>query len=593
MPIDHPPPTEQSSSFFKTARLLLTLASVALLLSGCRTDSDETVQSDTPNEVPVVISLESTISGLQPDEFDINVPRDLPATDLNEWADAMLVDLIDQDVDEKELADALSMYVSKEEVQRVLERQFVLRDSIHLRDMLWAREVVGTLSADGETDKDRVVDLFYFVTNMVRVKESQTLPLGPFEVVQFGQGTAADRAWVFSILLKQLRIPTVVFDNADPASNSTPEPDEPDAKALAEASEDGPLVLGVLLNDSTYLFDMTAGLPIPGPNDVGKDTLIRKPATLSQVLSDPALLTRLRTSDDSDYPLTVDKLKASRPLVVGDTTLWSRRMEGLQNAVAGDVSATIYEQLVSSGAYEGTIEFVADSLSEQFSADVVGVWSYPEARRQARESLSEEEKSSFEAITATFSTPHEIIVTSPTTKDIEGGWDPNKPKIRVLSGRGWHRKARIDQILARPDKAIPVYLKVQLYRSLPPSPEDVKSVPPSLEPLVIQHLPQDLKIKHLRAAEEALFWRATCQVQKKEFEAAAKDFEVYLRQIAGRTYEGRFKSEANFLAGLSLGLAGNHRRGMAFLRNVSESSSRFQAARILIRRWTALAAENE
>jgi len=216
-------------------------------------------------------------------------------------------------------------------------------------------------------------------------------------------------------------------------------------------------------------------------------------------------------------------------------------------------------------------------------SDRVGLWNYPEQRRVGHDSFTPKQAALYESLTTTFSVPHPITIQLPQDQNLSEGWTP---EIQVGPGLGLHRQARVDQILYRPQKAIPLYLKIQSYRALPPSPKDAPAIPRQLEPVIARHLPNDIRIKHLRAAEEALFWRAACQFQKQAYESAAKAFEVYLRQVATKSYEGRFKSEANYLAGLSLGLAGNYSRGTAFLRNVPPGHSRFHAARYLIQLWT-------
>ena len=124
---------------------------------------------------------------------------------------------------------------------------------------------------------------------------------------------------------------------------------------------------------------------------------------------------------------------------------------------------------------------------------------------------------------------------------------------------------------------------------MPPSPKDEHSAP-ELKDAAVQQLPEDVKRRHLNAAEEALIWRATCQIQKGAYSSAAVDLEGYLRQLATRTYSGQFRNEANYLAGISLALSGNSRRGAAFLRKVDPEDSRHDVSQWLINRW---AAQNE
>lgn len=122
---------------------------------------------------------------------------------------------------------------------------------------------------------------------------------------------------------------------------------------------------------------------------------------------------------------------------------------------------------------------------------------------------------------------------------------------------------------------------------MPPSPDD-EPVDPRLKALAEQQLPDEVKARHLNAAEEALFWRAECQLQKRAYSSAASDLEGYLRQLQSGTslYPGRFRSEANYLAGFALAMSGNSRRGAAFMRNVDPEDSRYDASQWLVKRWT-------
>lgn len=560
---------------------------VVLGLPGCNKADVEPAETDDTPDQTIVISLETTFEGLLPDEFEINVPRDLPTSDINEWGEQMLSDMVDQDVDEKKLAESLSKLLPGEVVDRILRPRFVLRDSNHVRDSLWARELTQTVIANSKSETDRIVDIFYFVVNTIQVIPAKhSLPFGPFESTQYGQGTAEDRAWTFATMLKQQRIPSVVFVRMSDAESGAP--DVTDDEAAVERPHN--LIVGALLNDSLYLFDAALGLPVSGPGDLGTAAFSRKPATLTQVLADPTLLSRMSSGDDSPYGVTVESLKNSQPLVIGDSSLWSRRMEGLQNGMPAETPASIFEPLVSHGVFEGVIELVSECISKDLPDAKVGVWLYPEQQREAREVVSRDEEQSrvLAALNDTFKVPEPVLVAVVPDEN-----NPGRQKLNLTFGPSWgvHRNGRVDQILGRPEKAIPAYLKVQDWRMRPPSPKDSPAVAPEVELMIIQQLPQDVKDRHLRAAEEALIWRATCQIQKASYESAAADLEGYLRQLQLATgiYPGRFKNEANYLVGIALAMSGNSRRGMAFLRNVESDNSRYDASRWLIQRWSAQA----
>ncbi len=560
----------------------IVLCGLLLLVQGCNKDVPEVAGTDVTTEETVVPLLNTTFQGLQPDEFEINVPRDLPTSEFNEWGDELLADMLDPEVDEKELSELLADLLPADVVERTLRSEFVLRDANHVRDCLWAREVVDSITKSSESELDAVVDIFYFVTSTVHVvPAADSLPFGPFETALYGFGLAEDRAWMFATLLRQRRIPAVVFA----ADELVDDAEESDSTGDSPSIGTKNLMVGALLNDTVYLFDAGLGLPIVSPDASDGSALVRRPATLQQAIAEPSVLVDMGAGESSPYAITLDQLKELQPQIVGDSSVWSRRMEGLRNGQPVDVKAIIFESLVSSGPFEGIVDLVSKRVSKVLPDIKVGAWLYPERQREARESVSKDKEQSarLAALNETFKVPQPVRVG--LTGDEQ---NPGQQKLEFTFGSSWgtHRGGRIDQITGRPAAAIPAYLKVQNWRYMPPSPKD-ESIAPGLRDAAVQQLPEDVKKRHLNAAEEALIWRATCQIQKGAFESAAVDLEGYLRQLATRNYSGQFRNEANYLAGISLALSGNSRRGAAFLRKVDPEDSRHDVSRWLINRWSA------
>lgn len=542
----------------------------AVLLQGCKRDDAEPAGAEITPDKAVVISLETTFQGLLPDEFEINVPRDLPTSDINEWGDEMLDEMVDPEVDETVLAESLSKLLPAEVVERVLRPKFVLRDANHIRDSLWAREVTESVTKHSDSDLDSVVDLFYFVVNTIRmVPADDSLPFGPFESALYGLGSAEDRAWAFATLLRQRRIPTFVFAGQPPGDA------DPHSKNL---------IVGTLLNDTVYLFDAGLGLPIASPDESGTAALVRQPATLTQVLGDASVLVNMGADKTSPYRISLEQFNTLQPQIVGDSSVWSRRMEGLRNGQPVEVKTLIFESLVTCGPFQGQVEMVSEHLSKILPDSKVGVWLYPEQQREARELVDDDQKQSalLASLRDTFKVPQPVLVALMPNEKNSG---PQKLEFLFGSSWGTHRRGRIDQILGRPEQAIPAYLKVQNWRTLPPSPDD-QPMKPDLKALAVQQLPEDVKQRHLNAAEEAFIWRATCQIQKAAYESAAVDLEGYVRQLSSGTFPGRFRNEAHYLAGISLALSGNSSRGAAFLRKVAPENSRFEVSQWLIKRWS-------
>ncbi len=92
-------------------------------------------------------------------------------------------------------------------------------------------------------------------------------PQFPWETLLFGRGTAAERAWVFILLLRQLDIDAAMLAiDAAPAKQGlgTSVPSQKGEQPLR------PWCVGVLVEGEVYLFDPLLGLPVPAPKGVSR-----------------------------------------------------------------------------------------------------------------------------------------------------------------------------------------------------------------------------------------------------------------------------------------------------------------------------------
>lgn len=96
-------------------------------------------------------------------------------------------------------------------------QDYTPRDALHMWDALLSRDLAFVASGNGETDLERANDLFEFVVRnlSLAVRHPNDLPLTLQEIWMGGRATAADRAWAFSSLLRQLDIDSVVLTPAD------------------------------------------------------------------------------------------------------------------------------------------------------------------------------------------------------------------------------------------------------------------------------------------------------------------------------------------------------------------------------------------
>ena len=537
---------------------------IATLFGGC--DSGEPNDNDGSDPVPeqTAMSIDSIFDSLHPERYRINVPADLPTTYLNNWGAENLEKLLGEGVDEDALKKKLSTLLSEKQLQRVLRKDFVVRDSVHLRDMTWARQLLHAIRVEGESDVAQVTRLFYYVNSLIRLNtESEVaIPLSPFDTALYGRGTAADRVWVYSCLMRQLGLPVlvVVQEKADSASAA--------------------LVAGVVIDEEVYLFDFQLGLPISSTTSPPKKALPSLPATFKQVLADDGLL-RAFDVEEITYPVTAETLKKSRLMIAGDSSVWARRMEAVQYALKGNVVPVTYEPLVGYGAFEeegGVFEIVSEAVAGLVPEGSVGVWEYPEIRRDAAENLTKEQ-------TAELNRMHEPMKAPRTYRQVPGAGNGG-PKIVFGAGRQLQLQARLMQILGEPQKAISIYLKIQTSRRSAPKSDPQQAILPKLEEQLANNFPQDVLSLHERAAQTAMFWQATCQLQLNKLTAAGTDFSRWLINV--RTPESM--GQAALLTAVAFAQQGQFLSASGFLSRVPEGDPLYQTAQVLKARWDAIEA---
>lgn len=535
---------------------------VTLLTAGC-TRSQPSNRPESSAKQKADVSLASPLASLQPDEFELNVPRYLPSAEINRWAEEMMADPAEGGVSDEKLAQALKSVLSDNEINRVMQRSFVERDSAYLRDCYWARAVTQLVAYSATDDVDRVSRLFYQVVDNLVVGKASTvsIPMGPFEALLVGRGPAEMRAWTLSLLLRQHRIPTVLLDLGK----------------VESATSSQPVLVGAVVGADVFVFDAQLGLPLSGAkDDATKERRPMMPATLKELQADDSLLRRFDVNDDERYPVTAEKLKSAKLRLIGETSVWARRMEGLQAGLTADRQAVVFESLVSVDAIEGVMDGLQAVARDHGLTEPVGVWDYPEVQREARESLTDEQKAAFTKVGEAFAAPRPLSV------DVAA--DQTSVKLNFGSGWNHHRTARVQQLLGNYSEAIPMYLKLQGWRRVPPTPKGAMPITPASEPTVIEMLrtqTPDVVAMHEKAGSEALYWRGCCQISRGEYQVAASDLESYLQQVVYGSFEG----PARYMAGVAAAMNGKLSRGSGFLRRIPKDDPQYFAARFLIRRW--------
>jgi tetratricopeptide (TPR) repeat protein len=202
----------------------------------------------------------------------------------------------------------LQPYISTEALARP---SFELQGVRLLQQAIWLRDISEWARGDGFDNLRRATALFdWTVRNIQLVPDKDYRPRWPRQTLLYGDGTAAQRAWIFALLCRQQGLEVVVLSVAD---------DNGQQKFWLPA---------LLLDGKLYLFDTRLGLPIPGPD--GESV-----ATLRQVRADPALLTALDIGD-LKYPVLADALKHVTADLVASPFELSRRARLLEAELSGE-----------------------------------------------------------------------------------------------------------------------------------------------------------------------------------------------------------------------------------------------------------------
>jgi hypothetical protein len=312
----------------------------------------------------------------------------------------------------------------------------------------------------------------YVTRNIELVSDEKALPLTPYEILVFGEGTPADRAWVFAELLRQLNQDAVIVTPA--------------------AGESTAWFVGAIAKGEIRVFDPLRSTPVPTALHANRDDIL--PATLED-LTKPSVLDSLTGGEEKKLaPALFEKVRIE---LIGTPALWSPRMASLQPELKGDASVVISQKLTAKpGDSASIINRLATVERSQWSLDDVHIWKHPEARLEgfdAIDSLSDRWQP--------FQAPQRIIV------------DPENGEATIGDFSQLQMHTRSEQLMGQLKDAIQGYLRVQLaYRKLG------------------ANLPGEVRTLHADADEDAYFWSGVCQMEQGAYGEAANKFGGYVKQ---------------------------------------------------------------
>ncbi len=535
-------------------------------------------------ETRTLRNLQNAIDNLQPDKLGIVSSPEQAIAVLNEWARGA-----------KRIADksgssweptrphTLLKSLPKEWIEQITLEQFVERDAAFLRDCLWAGQAAKFGAGGAESDLNIVLNLFEYVVRNVDLIPSgrRNVPLGPFDVIVLGRGTAQERAWVFAELLRQRSIDSVIL---------TPR------RTSRDKDVEDYFLVGVLFEKDILLFDPALGMPLPADTAAPKSALPRLPMTLRQATRVPELLAAVASDSGGRFSLTAAMLAAPQVELICHTEQLSSRMRHLQQGLAGEQSAVVSDPLEDVTDQPGLWSRVARHPAATWSADDVVIWSLPEAMREGAAHHTDEQTRELAKISMSLAAPQRIklIRGDEVTRTME--LEFTKPERALM-------KLRMQHVVGHWPEAVQGYLAVQLYDVEPPTVKDFARVSANgkeRQPIAIvstldkqnlrllmmqkQQPQESVRKLHLLAGDDACHWVALCQFEKNRLPAVVEQCREYDKWHSN----GGWTAANQSLMATALAQQKKLKEAIRALKEFDEESPLFVGSRVLMARWQRL-----
>lgn len=448
--------------------------------------------------VEVEDQLKSGLHQLQPENLGIDSRLEDAVSVINNWwAAVKSAGLEPTGLTPPAIPEALASV----EIRRELERELYSNiDGIHIRSAYLAKQINDHVTAKSDKELDRVVSLFQWVCrNLDLIGEDETAPPLPiYDLLVMGRGRTFDRALVFSELLRQMRLDSVILH----------------PQGLLET--DSPWLIGVLLDGQVYLFDPRLGLPLPR-GDVEAGAKVLQPATLAQILANPDWLAPLAQRSDQPYEPSVEQLQTSSVSVPGSFIMWAPRMWKMEQLLPGDRLCVLYDPPAKMGDSPSLLERVATAFPDQAAKKQIEMYSDPQLRHPPDQTEQQAIGRNIQASQMALAVPFEM-------KDGTTGDGSN------LVPTQRQKKTRMLQLQGHYADAIAQYVSIrQLGTAIAPQ--------PGLAPI------------YARAAEDAFYWSCICKVDAGQYDSAVTALGDYIQ---------RYRRGGRWLVGARQALADCH-----------------------------------
>lgn len=379
-------------------------------------------------------------------------------------------------------------YLSEAQLAKMDLTRFTELDGKFIRDSQLFNGMMNAAIEGQKNDRERATSAFYFCMNNLALvpNEKNVLPMSPYEICILGLGSPEQRAWVYIDVMRQLRIDAVLLRPTKPTPFK--------------------LLVGVLLDESVYLFDPALGLPIPAKEQPADAILIQNPASLADVYQSPEILTDFYGEFAKDR-FSAEELKSAEVVIMGRSSEWSARMRRLEDSLSRKQTFVLFRNLDEFEGDPGFISHIQTIGKGILKEATIKVSEYPDAQMNASEAVTGELAKKIDNMKLPFRAPVPFDVNTRVEKPnglFEVKWGP--PTRKLL-------KTRTTQLMGDQPAAIQSFVTTRLEAGFPAD-------------LVV---PQETRLMHLMAAQQAAYFLALGQYLQDEEESAGRSFNDYLR----------------------------------------------------------------
>ncbi|WP_010584742.1 tetratricopeptide repeat protein [Schlesneria paludicola] len=480
----------------------------------------------TPSAATSEEVLTSAIHQLRPENFGISSNPEKPVSLLNSWRFKVAEEK--PGTDDPVPPKAPTGWIDDADQTRLSQSKFDFADALYVRDALFFDVIAGYLSDRGRDELRRVSIVVDFVCRNVSLwrNDEIEIPLNPFVSMQFGRGSAEDRAWICAEILTQLRLDALILRQKADTKETT-----------------NKWLLGVVIEQNVYLFDLYLGLPVGIADQNPTSPLV----PLNQLIAQPELLERLAVNEP--YRLTADDLRDATVHVISSPNSWCARMNRLEEALPTTDACVLYSPLIDREGNGGKLSRIA--TAGNWPVDSLKLWQFPHRQTEASRKPDESTSQEFQKLSLPFTVP------IPFKVDQEGKVTTEAPERKL-------QRFRSEHLLGKFTEATQRYL--------------------SIRHLEVEKNPPDLERLNRMASEDAFYWTCLCKYELADYPGAIDLLSSYIKKYDRK---GKWFFPARALLGQSYAELGQFSEAVSAVERTSPDDPYRIGNIIRSKRWTA------